>query len=197
MKSMIDKVMAECNCLKASSVAFPALGTGALGFPQDVAAKIMVQATHQYLQGNSNTSVKKVIFVIYQDEVLNAFQRELTTLTPVPAVPSGPTRAQPLPPMQPMQSSLSQHAVSPKWAPEISSHHNQILVKKGPLTDSQVCFFYFKHDADINTLCIVSILLATGNSEFSPYILKQILHFKYVRFPPQSIYILAPFSNCP
>ena len=134
---MIGKVMAECNRLKASSVAFPALGTGALGFPQDVAAKIMVQAAHQYLQGNSNTSVKKVIFVIYQDEVLNAFQRELTTLTP--AVPSGPTRAQPLPPMQPMQSSLSQHTVSPKWAPEISSHHNQILVKKGPLTDSQVC----------------------------------------------------------
>ena len=33
---MIQKVMHECNRLKATSVAFPALETGNLGFPEDV-----------------------------------------------------------------------------------------------------------------------------------------------------------------
>ena len=138
MNSMIAKVMAECDRLKASSVAFPAIGTGVLGFPSDVAAKIMVQAAHQYLQGNSNTSVKKVVFIIFQDEVLDAFQRELSALNFAPAESSVPTGAQPLPPVQPVQASLPSHAVSPKCTPEMSSQHRQVAVRKGPLTDAQV-----------------------------------------------------------
>lgn len=35
MESMITKLMQECTHLKATSVAFPALGTGYLGFPED------------------------------------------------------------------------------------------------------------------------------------------------------------------
>ena len=133
MENMIAKVMAECDKLNASSVAFPALGTGALRFPPNVAAKIMVQAAHQYLQGNPNTSLKKVVFVTYQDEIFNAFQRELSGLELAPALSSGLTRAQPLPPVQPKQASSSQHVVSQK-----SMEPMPIRVAKGPLTQAQV-----------------------------------------------------------
>ena len=133
MESMIAKVMAECDQLKASSVAFPALGTGALEFPPDVAAKIMVQAAHRHLQGSPNTSLKEVDFVIYQNDVLNAFQRELSGLKLAPALSSGLTGAQPLLPVQPKQASSSQHVVSQK-----SMEPMPIRVVKGPLTQAQV-----------------------------------------------------------
>lgn len=131
---MIARVMAECDRLKASSVAFPVLGTGALGFPRDVAAKIIVQGTHQYLQQCSITSVK-VTFAVFQDVVFDAFQRELTTLTSAPAVSSGPIGAQPLPHVSPTHSSVSIPAVSQKHAAQLP-----IVVMKGLLTDAQVSF---------------------------------------------------------
>ncbi len=134
MKSMIAKVMAECDRLKASSVAFPALGTGNLGFPSDVTAKIMVQAAHRYLQWNPNTSVKKVAFIIYQDEVLNSFQRELSALKLAPAMSSGLPGAH-VPSVLPLQASLSQHAVRRK-----NTEPALITVAKGQLTEDQVSF---------------------------------------------------------
>ena len=132
MKSMVIKVMTECDQLNASSVAFPALGTGNLGFPPDVAAKIMIQAAHDYLQENPNSSLKKVVFIIYQDEVFNAFQRELTALTLAPTISSG---AQPPSPELPMQDSLLSHAVSQK-----SEEPMPIVAIKGPLIEAQVSF---------------------------------------------------------
>ncbi len=126
------KVMTECDRLKASSVAFPALGTGNLGFPSDVAAKIMVQAVHQYLQENHNSSLKKVVFIIYQDGVFNAFQRELSALTLAYTISSG---TQPPSTVMPMHGSLLSHAVSQK-----SEEPMQIVAVKGPLTEAQVSF---------------------------------------------------------
>ena len=132
MKSMVIKVMAECDRLKASSVAFPALGTGNLGFPSDVAAKIMVQSAHHYLQENPNSSLRKVVFIIYQDEVFSAFQRELSALTLAPTISTG---AQPPSPELPMQDSLLSHASSPK-----SEEPIPIVAVKGPLIEAQVGF---------------------------------------------------------
>ena len=131
MDGMIAELMTECDRLKASSVAFPALGTGVLGFPPDVAARIMVQGTHQYLQQRSVTSVKKVIFVIFQDAVFDAFQREVASLTSVSAIFSGPVKAQSVPQVLSMPSS----AVSQKYMAPLP-----IVVKKGSLTDAQVSF---------------------------------------------------------
>ena len=136
MENMIINVMTECDHLKATSVAYPALGTGALKFPPDVTARILVRAVHQYLQGNPNTSITKVIFVIYQDEIVNAFQRELSALLKfVPAVSSVPTGAQLLPPVQSMQASLSSHAASQR-----NMEPAPIEVVQGSLTQVQVSF---------------------------------------------------------
>ena len=131
MDGMIAELMTECDRLKASSVAFPALGTGVLGFPPDVAARIMVQGTHQYLQQRSVTSVKKVIFVIFQDAVFDAFQREVASLTSVSAIFTGPVKTQSVPQVLSMPSS----AVSQKYMAPLP-----IVVKKGSLTDAQVSF---------------------------------------------------------
>ena len=138
MKNMVIKVMAECDRLKASSVAFPALGTGNLGFPPDVAAKIMVQAVHQYLQGHLDTSLKRIVFIIYQDVILHSFKRELTALKYAPGLSSGPPGAQSLPLVHPRQASLSSHAVNTKRAPKRSSQHLPVEVIKGPLTNAKV-----------------------------------------------------------
>ena len=76
MKIMIHNVMEECDRLKASSVAFPALGTGNLGFPDDVVANIMVTTVNAYLeQQKGKTCVKKVVFVIFLDKTHNAFKK--------------------------------------------------------------------------------------------------------------------------
>ena len=130
MKSMVIKVMAECDRLNASSVAFPALGTGNLGFPSDVTAKIMVQAAHHYLQENPNSSLKKVVFIIYLDEVFSAFQRELSALALAPTISSG---AEPPSTVIPMHDSLLSHAVSLK-----SEEPIPIVAVKGPLIEAQV-----------------------------------------------------------
>ena len=127
MKSMVAKVMAECDQLKTSSVAFPALGTGGLKFPPDVAARILIQGAFQYLQKNPRTSVKKIIIVIYEDAVLSAFQNEVDSINS-----SSVESSVPVPPPLPRRvESLMKPTVVP-------SQSLPIIVKKGLLTDAQV-----------------------------------------------------------
>ena len=79
---MIQKVMQECDRLKATSVAFPALGTGNLGFPEDVVAEVMVRTISGYLQQNLGATVKKVLLVIFMDSTHKAFQQVMSSQVP-------------------------------------------------------------------------------------------------------------------
>ena len=81
---MIIKVMEECDRLKVSSVAFPAIGTGNLGFPSDVVAKVMVNTISQYMLNNKNTSIKKVLLVVFMDHMHKEFEKEMQP-TPLPS----------------------------------------------------------------------------------------------------------------
>ena len=74
----MTKVMQECNRLKATSVAFPAVGTGNLGFPEDMVAEVMVKTITSYLRQNPSTTVKKVLLVIFMDSTHKAFQRAIS-----------------------------------------------------------------------------------------------------------------------
>ena len=146
MESMIAKVMTECDRLKASSVAFPAIGTGVLGFPHRVAARIMVQVVHQYLQQHPFTSVKKVTFVIFQDKVFDEFQREMRTLISAPTMPSGQSGAPSIPQVLP----------TPSLTPMVQL---PIVVKKGSLIDAQVSFSLENYICcywSINSECVLS-----------------------------------------
>ena len=89
MEAMVHKVMEECDRLKASSVAFPALGTGNLGFPDDVVANIMVSTVNTYLeQQKDQTSLKKVIFVIFLHKTHDAFKKIMGRGLAAPHLPA-------------------------------------------------------------------------------------------------------------
>src|SRR5262247_2424187 len=64
---------------KISSIAFPALGSGAGGVPPKQTAETMVSAIVEHVR-KGNTSLQKVVFVLYQDEAFKAFSDALKRL---------------------------------------------------------------------------------------------------------------------
>ena len=61
------------------SIAFPAIGTGTLGFPHDVAAKICFEECKEFDKKNPSTCLKDIHFVVYHQDQLSikAFKDEL------------------------------------------------------------------------------------------------------------------------
>lgn len=77
-----DKIRSSCSSslklaeeLKISSIAFPALGCGVGGFPLLASAKIMSQEVLKYARENKKTSLKEVIFCLYDDEAFRVFEK--------------------------------------------------------------------------------------------------------------------------
>jgi O-acetyl-ADP-ribose deacetylase (regulator of RNase III) len=64
---------------KLSSIAFPALGTGVGGFPAAQAAEAMLGAVFAHLKAGT-TSLRKIVFVLYQEEASKAFTDVLKRL---------------------------------------------------------------------------------------------------------------------
>ncbi len=65
MKSCIEKTLQKCHSHKYRSVAFPAMGTGNLQFPTDVAATTMFTAVQQFAQTIGTTTIQDIQFVLY------------------------------------------------------------------------------------------------------------------------------------
>lgn len=59
------------NCLTTAnshgytSIAFPALGTGSLGFPRDIVAREMFSSVQEFARDSPTSSVSDVRFVVY------------------------------------------------------------------------------------------------------------------------------------
>ncbi|MCW4465388.1 O-acetyl-ADP-ribose deacetylase [Glutamicibacter sp. MNS18] len=77
------KILADCftNSLyvasrhDAHSIAFPAIGAGAFGWPADQVAEIAVGAINDWVATNKHiTSIHKIILVSHTDEVQRAFE---------------------------------------------------------------------------------------------------------------------------
>lgn len=51
------------------SIAFPALGTGNLGYPKDVVARNMLSCVERFSTSNPGTSVCDVRFVVYERDM--------------------------------------------------------------------------------------------------------------------------------
>ena len=64
---------------KLTSIAFPALGTGVGGFPASAAAEAMLGAVVAHLKAGT-TSLRKIAFVLYQEEAWKAFTDALKRL---------------------------------------------------------------------------------------------------------------------
>jgi O-acetyl-ADP-ribose deacetylase (regulator of RNase III) len=58
---------------KLESIAFPAVGTGIAGFPLQRCAEVMLSEVRDHL--NSETSLKRVEFVLFDQRSLEAFKR--------------------------------------------------------------------------------------------------------------------------
>ena len=75
----MHKCMKECDRRGASTIVFPAIGTGNLGFPTDIAAHIMVDEVCNYLQQNKCKSLSMVYFIIFMKNMYQTFSGELET----------------------------------------------------------------------------------------------------------------------
>jgi len=63
--------------LGVSSIAFPALGTGVGGFPPELAAETMISECVSFISSESLPSLKKILFVLFSDDLLDAFEKRL------------------------------------------------------------------------------------------------------------------------
>jgi O-acetyl-ADP-ribose deacetylase (regulator of RNase III) len=61
-----------------SSIAFPAISTGAFGLPKKVCAETMLPAAISYIR--SGTAIKRIIFCLYDEETFNIFKEVLKNL---------------------------------------------------------------------------------------------------------------------
>ena len=62
------------------SVAFPAISTGAYGYPMDEAASVALQAVNYYLETEEDHGIWLVRFVLYSAQAYQVFQRGLSRL---------------------------------------------------------------------------------------------------------------------
>ena len=71
--------MEEADKCGATSIAFPALGAGNLGYPSHVVARIMVGTVATYIKTHQDTtSLETVILVIYMQDTFKEFQDALS-----------------------------------------------------------------------------------------------------------------------
>lgn len=63
------------------SVAFPAISTGAYGYPMDEAAQVALQTVIEYLEAQEDDGIRLVRFVLYRTQAYQIFQRVLSELT--------------------------------------------------------------------------------------------------------------------
>ncbi|HDM22416.1 MAG TPA: O-acetyl-ADP-ribose deacetylase [Methanomicrobia archaeon] len=78
-----DEYLAMCyeNCFRLAekynikTIAFPAISTGAYGFPLERATKIAITQTKKFLE--NNTSIEKVIFMCFDERTYECYKKLL------------------------------------------------------------------------------------------------------------------------
>ncbi|NXB45478.1 PAR14 polymerase, partial [Leucopsar rothschildi] len=86
IRSLVSQVLQECEQRQYTSVAFPAIGTGAARRNPAEVADNMIDAVTDFAKKNSATSVKTIKVVIFQPHLMSVFQtsmqkREKSTAT--------------------------------------------------------------------------------------------------------------------
>ncbi|XP_060585886.1 protein mono-ADP-ribosyltransferase PARP14-like isoform X2 [Ruditapes philippinarum] len=81
-KQALHKLMKDCmdeaENQGKTSIAFPAIGTGNLGFPRDIVATEMFSAVSKFSDSNPSSSLREVSFIVYQKDfqTIQAFENE-------------------------------------------------------------------------------------------------------------------------
>ena len=63
------------------SVAFPAISTGAYGYPMDEGARVALQTVIDYLSAQEDNGIRLVRFVLFSKQAYQVFQRVLSGLS--------------------------------------------------------------------------------------------------------------------
>ncbi|XP_076464939.1 protein mono-ADP-ribosyltransferase PARP14-like [Babylonia areolata] len=71
LEHTVKMCLSEASKQRYTSLAFPVLGTGNLGFPADVVATIMLETIHQFEQEVPSTSLQDVRIVVYPSDRKN------------------------------------------------------------------------------------------------------------------------------
>ena len=64
------------------SIAFPSIGTGNLGYPNDAVARIIVKEVLDYLSNNKKSCIDHVYLVVFMQDTFDSFKREIGTCVP-------------------------------------------------------------------------------------------------------------------
>ena len=107
----MNKCLKECTELRMTSIAFPAIGTGNLGYPNDVVARVMVEAVSTFLSTQKNSTLSAVYLVTFLTETHRAFQQEFAKQKLTPETSYS------------LMSSLSQKITVPRRSRKRSSRH--------------------------------------------------------------------------
>ncbi len=65
---MVKKMLVEANKNGLVSIAIPAIGTGNLGFPRDVTARVMYEAAAEFSKENASSSLTDIRFWVYDKD---------------------------------------------------------------------------------------------------------------------------------
>ncbi|XP_067934854.1 protein mono-ADP-ribosyltransferase PARP14-like [Watersipora subatra] len=72
-ESLINNCLKTCDINQVTSIAFPALGTGALGLPSREMAKKLLQAIVTYVNDHHQTTLTAIDIVIFQEKMIQEF----------------------------------------------------------------------------------------------------------------------------
>ncbi|XP_046555938.1 protein mono-ADP-ribosyltransferase PARP14-like isoform X3 [Haliotis rubra] len=90
LQTLVAKCLKSASDQQYRSIAFPALGTGNLGYPRDVVAKTMMETVEQFGQYHTMTSLQEVKIVVYHKDsaTIKAFDYQKGKDTGGAGVPS-------------------------------------------------------------------------------------------------------------
>ncbi|XP_046558462.1 protein mono-ADP-ribosyltransferase PARP14-like [Haliotis rubra] len=166
MKDMIGKMLESADKYKNTSIAFPALGTGNLGYPREEVAKIMFSAVADFWKKNPKTRLQDVRFVLYKgdEKTIKAFQDEEKL------------RGSPDPPLVPPRSSKPAHLTNNSGGksaptPPPAVFHMvpvKVVVKQGNIAEEKahVIINPINTDMNLNNGSVSRALRKVGGSAF-------------------------------
>lgn len=78
-KEIIEAATQSClrvaDEFKIRSLAFPALGTGVVGFPTEECAEVMIRAVRDYGHSHPDSFLERVVFVLFDEQAERVFER--------------------------------------------------------------------------------------------------------------------------
>ncbi|KAI8508653.1 positive regulation of interleukin-4-mediated signaling pathway [Branchiostoma belcheri] len=77
LRTMVHDLLELAHDDRYTSIAFPAMGTGNLKYPHDVAASCMYDEIWSFSQSNPGTTLKDVRIIVFDQPTVQAFETEL------------------------------------------------------------------------------------------------------------------------